>query len=482
MATTAVTSSTSITTALGVGSGIDTTALVKSLVEAQYAGKTAQLTARGDALTKQISGVSTLKSGITGFASALSALVKGGSLATAPTSSNTNIVKVTGLSGAKLTGLSATLEVRQLATAQVATSATRPDTTGSVGLGSFTLTFGKSTVVDGEMTGFTAGSGTPINIPITSGNSGLSGIARSINAANAGVTATVLTDADGSRLSIRGATGEAQSFTLTANEDPAAPGLSALNIAPGSDTKIGSAAQDAIVAVDGTPLKRATNSINDLITGVRLDLVTAAVGQKVTLGTSPPTSALTQAVSDFVETFNQLGVTIKAQTDAATGTLNFDAAATTLQRSLRQLTLTPLLTGGADGAPKTLAEIGVRTERDGSLSVDSKVLSAALAKYPEAVEAMFADGQGATGAGLNGALAAISTAAVDSKTGLGASNTRYSDAQAKLGDETTKIADASDAMSKRLTAQFAASEARVAAYKSTLSFLQQQVDAWNSQK
>ena len=480
MATTAVTPSTSVPLALGVGSGIDTKALVQSLVEAQYASKNAQLTALGNTITKQISGVSTLKSGITGFSNALSALIKGGSLATAPTSSNTGILKVTGMPGAKLAGLSATLEVRQLASAQVATSGVYADPIASVGLGSFTLSFGNATVTDGTMTGFTAGASDPITIPITAGNSGLSGIARAINAANAGVTATVLTDAQGSRLSIRGATGEAKAFTLTADESAEAPGLSALNIGVG--TAIGSTAQDAIVAVDGTPLKRATNSITDLVAGVRLDLVSAAVGQKVTLGTSAPTTALSQAVSDFVETFNQFGAQINEQTDPKTGTLRSDSAAVSLQRSLKQLTTKVLLTGGVAGSPTTLAEIGVRTERDGSLSVDSKVLSAALANYPDAVEAMFADSSSTSSGGINAALAAISAAAVDTKTGLGASSTRYTDAQTKLSDEATKVVDASDAMSKRLTAQFAASEARVAAYKSTLTFLQQQVDAWNSQR
>ncbi len=470
----------SITNALGAGSGVDIAALVGSLVDAQFANKTAQLTNQSATITKQISGVSTLKSGIASFSSALTSLVKGGSLATAPTSSNAGIVNVSALSGAKLAGLSASVEVRQLATAQVATSTPRPDTIASVGRGSFTLTFGTAEVTNGAMTGFTAGTGEPISIPITAGNSGLSGIARAINAAGAGVTATVLTDSAGSRLSIKGATGEAKAFTLTATEDPEAPGLSALNIGPGGTTTIGTVAKDAIVAVDGTALKRPTNSIGDLITGVKLDLVSASVGTTVTIGSSAPTASLSQAVSDFVETFNQLNSAIKEQTDPVTGALRSDAAATGLQRQLRQLTLTPLSTGAATGAPTTLAEIGVRTNRDGTLSVDSNVLSSMLNKYPTAVEAMFADGKGASGNGISGALAAISEAATDVKTGLGASAMRYSKAQGDVASDQSDLSDAEAVMTKRLTAQYAAMDARVAAYKSTQAFLKQQVEAWNS--
>jgi flagellar hook-associated protein 2 len=473
---------TSITTALGAGSGVNIPELVTSLVDAQYANKTARLTKQTETITKQISGVSTIKSGITGFASALSALVKGGSLATSPTSSNPAIVTATALSGAKLAGLSSTIEIKQLAQSQVATSPVRADTIASVGLGSFTLTFGTATVTDGAMTGFTAGAADPITIPITQGNSGLSGIARAINAAGAGVTATVLTDASGSRLSIKGATGEAKAFTLTAAEDPAAPGLSALNVGPeATGTTIGSAAQDAIVAVDGTALKRAGNSITDLITGVKLDLVSASVGTKVTLGTSAPTTALSQAVSDFVETFNQLAAVLKEQTDPVSGTLRSDSAAIALQRSLRTLTLTPMVTGVAAGAPTTLAEIGVRTNRDGTLAVDAATLTNALMKYPDTVEAMFADGKGASGKGVSAALTAISDAAINSTTGLGASSTRYTKAQADLGEDQADLAAAGTVMTTRLTAQFAAMDARVAAYKSTLTFLEQQIDAWNSE-
>lgn len=473
---------TSIASTLGVGSGVDTAALVKSLVEAQYAGKAAQLTARTTAVTNQISGVATLKSGITGFAGALSALTKGGTLATAPTSSNSGIVTATALSGAKLAGLSSTVEVRQLAQSQVVTSAPRDSIIAEVGQGSFRLTFGKATVSDGTMTGFTAGSDTAIDIPITAGNSGLSGIARAINAANAGVTATILTDADGSRLSIKGATGEAKAFTLIATEDADHPGLSALNIGVDGATRIGSAAQDAVLKIDGTELKRSGNSITDLVPGVKLDLVSAVPGAKVTLGTSAPTTALAQAVSDFVETYNQLQAVLKEQTDPVNGALRSDTAATMLQRSLRGLTVTPLTTGRVGGAPATLAEIGVRTNRDGTLSVDSTALSAALAKYPTEVEAMFAGGTAASGTGLAAALTTISNAAASTATGLGASTTRYTKAQADISKDQDKLTDAGDVMSKRLTAQFAASEARVAAYKSTMTALQQQIDSWNNSK
>ena len=110
----------SIAATLGSGSGIDTVSLVKSLVEAQFAAKTAQYQQRDDVLSAQISGVSALKSAISGFSSALSSLVRGGSLATSPTSGNSAVAKVTAMPGATVSNLSATLEVMQLAKPQSA--------------------------------------------------------------------------------------------------------------------------------------------------------------------------------------------------------------------------------------------------------------------------------------------------------------------------------------------------------------------------
>lgn len=470
------TSTASITSTLGAGSGIDIKSLVDQLVSAQYENKNEALTAKSDALTAQISSVSQIKSAITAFDSALKALIKDGSLQTQPNSSNTGIVRATAIVGQTIDQLSGTVEVRQLASAQVASAAAVADKSAAIGTGKLTLTFGTATVADGAMTGFTAGSGTPIDINITAANSSLQGIADAINAKKAGVTASILTDGDGSRLVLKGATGAAQAFTLTATEDSGAPGLAALNIGMGAaGTMIGATAQDAIVAVDGVSLKRPTNSIDDLIPGVKLDLVSAVPGTKVSLGTVAPTAELGQAVGDFVDAYNQLYTMLQTATDSVSGPLKTDSAAKALMRSLSQLTVTDMTPGAANSEPHTLAALGVATNRDGSLKIDSAKLTKALAEHPAAVESMFKDG-----AGVSAALAAIATTAASSTYGLGASEDRYEKAQAQVAEDQTAALAAADDTRTRMTRQFASMDAIVASYKSTQTFLQQQVDAWNN--
>lgn len=471
----------SIAKTLGTGSGIDTTALVQGLVDAQFEARTATLTTREESLTARISAASMHKSNITTFASALATLSKGGTLATQPTSSNNAVVNVSRLANANLTTLNAKVEVRQIAATQTTASTPRASATAAIGQGTLTLSFGTATVADGAMTGFTPGTGTPVNFTIGANNSSLTGIAAAINAANAGVTASILTDADGSRLVLKGATGSTRAFTLTATETPGHTGLSALNIGVGATgSNIGSAAADAIVAVDGVAIRRDSNSISDLVPGVKLDLVSAQPGTVVNIGKTTPTTSLMQAVQDFVETYNQVFSALNVDLDPITGPLRQDSAAKALRRQLQQLTLTPLATGG-NHLPNTLAQIGVRTNRDGTLGVDSTALSLAMVNFPDQIEKMFAANGStlATNNGLSAALNSISTAAASTTRGLGASELNYTKAKADIAQDRATALEKAESMRTRMTRQFASMDARVAAYRSTMTFLEGQIDAWN---
>ena len=474
MATTSTTTSTAgattsstaaIVKTLGSGSGLDVENIVSTLVTAQYAAKNSALTKRADALTTQISGLAKLKSGITGFDSALKTLVKGGTLTTQPTSS-TAAVGVSSIAGSSAAGLSARVSVTQLAAAQAATTNAPVARTDAFRAGKLTVTIG----------------GTMTDITIGSADATIEGVAKTINAAGLGRTATVVTDGGGARLTIKGQSGAAKAFTIAAtDDDPNAAGNSLAMFAVGANatgTTIGTQALDARLTVDGAGFTRASNTIADLLPGVKLELKELGT---TTLGSSAPGAALAQAVNDFVATFNELSAVLKEQLDPVSGALRNDPAAASLQRSLGQLT-TVSLAANAAGQPRTLADLGVGTNRDGTLAVDSARLVGVLASAPAAVEAMFADGGGAGGGGIGGglsaALSAIATRATDRTAGFDAETTRYTAQQSTVADAQSKATDAAAAMKERLTKQFASMDSKVAAYKSTGAFLTQQVDAW----
>lgn len=456
----------SITKTLGTGSGIDTTALVASLVEAQFATKTAQLSQRADTLAAQISGVAKLKSGITGFDAALKSLVKGGTLATQPTSSS-GAVTATALPGARLAGFSARLEVEALASAQAATTVAPIARSAGFPAGTLSIKVGAQATVD---------------IAIDAGTT-IEGVAAKINATRAttGLTATLVNDGTGARLTIKGASGAAQAFEIAGSDaSPPAdgtPSLAQLSVGAGATgTRIGTVAADASVLLDGARFTRPTNSIADLVAGVRLDL-SAVSTAPVTLGTTTPTAGLSQAVTDFVATFNEMLAVIKEQTNAVSGVLRGDTVATGMARSLAQLTTAPLT--AVTTGPRTLADLGVATARDGTLSVDGAKLTRMLAAYPDAVEAMFADGAASGGGGIAAALGAVAARVTDRSYGLDSATTRYTRQQRATADEQAAIVDKAATAKTRLTRQFSSMDAKVAAYKSTQTFLTNQVAAWN---
>ncbi|MEO5494001.1 MAG: flagellar filament capping protein FliD [Sphingomonas sp.] len=468
-------------TSLSSGSGVDTASLVTSLVQAQFAAKTDALTKKSDTITAQISGASTLMSNVSQFAAALKSLATGGTLQSQSVSSNASVLTATALSGAKLSGLSSSISVAQLASGQVARTTTPVATrTTALGTGQLTLTFGTATYTPDKtaMTGFTAGGGTLVAIDIVAGSESLDGIAAAINAKAAGVTASVVTDADGTAyLSLKGASGAAQAFTLTASDDPSG-NLAQLNVGVGAaGTALTAGAQNARLTVDGVTVERGSNTISDLVAGVKLQL-TGTSTTPVSLTSTTPTDALKGAVTDFVDTYNEMLKTLTAQLDPQTGPLRGDTAAQSLLRSLRALTTTPILTGGATGTPTTLGEIGIKTNRDGTLSVDTNTLTHALSVAPDAVEAMFSFSSNSTD-GLTAALNSISLATSSTLFGLGASTKRYNELASNVAKAQEAISTQSDAMTTRLTQQYASMNAKVAAYRSTQAFLKNQIDAWN---
>jgi flagellar hook-associated protein 2 len=278
---------------------------------------------------------------------------------------------------------------------------------------------------------------------------------------------------------VKGATGVDRAFTLTATETPGQEGLAALNIGVGATgTTIGSAAADALVAIDGVQLKRESNTINDLIPGVKIDLNSAQPGTIVTIGKTLPTTALTNAVQDFVATYNELFTALRADLHPETGSLRTDLAARELRRQLQQLTMSPI----GDGALTKLAEIGVKTNRDGTLMLDNALLTKALVNNPEAVEKMFAEpkGNATTGNGLVTALNAIASAATNTERGLGASEASYNKAKGDLAKDKADVLAKTEDVRLRMTRQFASMDAKVAVYKKTQDFLKNQIDAWNN--
>jgi len=471
MATTTSATSSIIAT-LGVGSGIDFAAMATNLAQAQFAARTDRLTNQAETLERQISAASALKSSILQLAASVGDRVRGGDLSTQPTIANASVAAVS--RGTASNTASYTLEVTTLAAAQTLTTPPYAAATSPTGSGTLTLRFG--TVAGAGFTPDPAQAAVDITVP---SGATLADVAGLINGANAGVTAYVANGANGAQLVLKGKEGAVNGFVLEAAETVGEEGLAALAWTPAAaPERLLASAGNAAYKLDGVAMTATSNTINDAAPGLNLKLTGTNPGAPTTIRFSDPAAAASTFMNDLVGALNELAGQLKAQTDPLSGDLARDSGARALRRALSQLAGSTVMPGAAAGEPKTLADLGLATNRDGTFRLDSARLSATLAASPEGAAAMFTTGLFGVFATFD-KLSRRLTAPGDPGT-LAGSLSRLSKQQRSLGDEASKLAEAQEKLRSRLTTQFAGVDSRVAASKSTLSFLQNQIDAWNA--
>lgn len=448
---------TSIVNSLGYGSGIDVSALVTSLAAASRDPKVSRFDTRATAIQTSISAVGQARSDLENFTTALATLASAGSLQSQPSVGDTSILDAKAKAGTRMSSFSGEVEVTQLARGQTLASGYVTSASDPVGQGTLTLTVGS----------------TPYTITINSSNDSLTGLATAINGAKSGVTANVVTDANGSRLVLKGPTGTTNAFTLSSND----AGLTNFTN-PGAMTVVQSAL-DATVKVDGLSYTRPSNTIDDIIHGVSLTLKKAEIGTPVSIGTTPSGDAIKSTMADFVSVFNEL----KGHIDAAQTATRNDSALATLERQMNSL----ISKAVTSSAPNSLSSIGVKTNRDGTITFDTVAFDKAYAANPDGVEAIFsptrdATHTDATDPGIAGALASIKTAVMATDGPLTSLATRLNKEAANLAKDRDKMELRETAYKAKLDKQFGGLDARLGTLKATQSYLDQQVKMWTASR
>ncbi len=355
--------------ALGLGSGLDTTAIVKALADAEKTPRQNQIDRQTKANTASISAIGTLKSALTTFTTALEKL---GSTTTpqfigyAATSADEKVVKATASSSA-VSG-SYTVKVNELATSSKVASQRFADSSASISEGTLQITQND----------------TVYEVKIEAGAT-LQSVRDSINAelGAKGITANIINDGKGSRL-VFGST------TTGLGSDISVGGIDELII--DGETQMSGAgagfvsalAQDASFTVDGMTLTSKSNKVENAISGLTLELVSKNVETTVTVATN--NDGLKKSVQAFVDAYNALVTTITSlsqtpkNADGTMGTapaLAGDAMARSMLTALRN-ELTVEGTGG-NGTLKVLSQLGINTvQSTGLLELDSTKFTAAL--------------------------------------------------------------------------------------------------------
>lgn len=456
--------SSSISTALGIGSGIDTGSLVSSLVSAARDPKQQAISGRQSLNSARISALASASSSIDTFADALNSLLSGAGYAGTPGSNDPSIASVSPLPGG-VPALPVQLEVEQLASAQVLASTPVATPAAALGLGSFTLTVGGQTAA----------------IDITSTNNSYAGLASAINASGLGVTATVVTDNQGTRLIMKGASGAANAFTFTKASGDASLDAFTWDGAAGGMARQAQA-MDSIIHVDGVRQQYSGNTIDTAIAHLRIDLNKAAPGTQITLASTEPTTSMRDLMVEFVDAYNTMMKALNTATatgadPSSSGVLNSESAARDMKRQLSRMTGTALATGGAY---RTLVDLGVKTSRDGTLTLDTKVLDAAIAADPAAITQMLNPAvKSVATPGLAGLMDNVRDSIKAKDGALASSQAKYKALAEELTRQLEKLDEQMDTYEARLTATYSKMETRLTALKATQSYLDQQIAIWN---
>ncbi len=424
----------------GIGSGLNVNQLVTQLVAAERAPQERRIArqeadARADiAAFGQIRGTLTAlqaaANGLNGAAGSVSrrSTVQQGAGFTAQASNNAALGRYS-------------IEVAALATAQKRQSAAVAATTD---LGTGTLAF-------------TVGSDT-FNVTLGPSNT-LAQLRDAIQSATGGrgLNATIVRGDAGSVLVLNAAsTGSAGAVTVTATGSIAtfANGLG-----------VTTPAADALLRVDGVTRTASSNRLDDVIAGVTLDLTRAEVGSTFSLEVGADSSGIRAGVQGFVAAYNAaLGAlravsAFNAETRSG-GPLVGDSAVRGLQQQLRGLV------GTAFGE---LSALGIRSSKDGSLSLDAARFDAALVDNPSAVAALF---NTATTGSLGARLATQLTGAVAPSTGLLEARTQsLTDRLRGLQTDRERLDVRINRIEEGFRRQFTALDGLVAQLQTTQSFL-----------
>jgi flagellar hook-associated protein 2 len=437
------------------GQGINVSSVVDQIISEQsgqlsvWQGQQTNFATQDGLLQGEENNLTNLQTAVAALADPTGALT-----AQAATSSNPAVVTATAQSSA----IAGTHQIEVTSLATTGTLYTNPVTAGA----------NASFLASGQTTGdiqlqVGGAGGATRDIAITQGsNDTLNTLASYINtqstANNWGVTASVVSDASGSRLSVQSQnSGSGGALAITNNSN------TTLSFAtPQGGT-------NAVLTIDGVPFSSTTNTVTGAIQGVTLNLVSQSPGNPVQLTVAPDTNQITDAVNNFISAYNTVVSTINSQyvVDPTGATpappLESDISLRSLQSSI--LTDAAYAIGGNSGLVN-LASMGINMNKDGTLTMGLNpaglTFAQVLAANPSAVQNFFQTG---SGSGFAISFNADLTHLTNPTTGL--LNIDLTQNQSEQADLTTTINNFETQLTSEqtaLTSQYEAVNASLQAY------------------
>jgi flagellar hook-associated protein 2 len=470
------------------GSGLDIDSIVTKMVAAEKAPKQDQLNATQTKATAQLTAIGSLKGAISEFQTALTTLNSPTSFqaravtlsksdyltATASTSASVGSyqVAVTQLAGSSKVALASVPATVTTTASDNKTSTTTPTTFGK---GTLSIKIGDTKLSD---------------IQVDATNNTLSGIRDAINKAgqSQGISASVVNDDTGSRLVLSSTkTGDGNDISVSVSGDDGSGSQSLTKLAYTPSDKDStdpaaahslSKAKSAQMTIDGLKVTSASNTVSNAVDGLSFTLkATTPADSPMTVGVSQDESGVKGNIKGFVDAYNKLMGVIKTQTSVTKVGDNSSpiAAALVGDATARGLTTTirgELGTMQGTGAVKALADLGITTQKDGTLAIDDTKLGKMVSSNFSDLSSFFTGDQGIA-ARLKGKLDpyTMTNGILEQRSNSLSTTLKNVDAQtATLNTRMTALSD-------RLYKQYNAMDQLYSSLSSTASSLSQQLAA-----
>jgi flagellar hook-associated protein 2 len=405
------------------GQGIDVASTVTQMVaqlqatETPYKNQLTSLQSQDAVISNLGSLLSTLSSDITALTDPAGILSgKQGS------SSDTNTLALLSATSSATAG-SHTVSVQKLA--QTSTDVSNAVAAGDTLSGSLTLHIG---------------SGNSQTISVDPSNATLAGLAATINQAGIGISASIVTDSSGSRLSLisqtNGAAGQISIDTSSLSDTTTGAPLS---LSPAQ------AGQDAQLTVDGIQIASASNTITDAISGVTMQLLgTSATPVQVEIDND--TSSVTTAVSTMVKDYNAVVSALSAQEGKDASGKAEPLYGSPVISQLQQM-LSSVLNQPSGTSLTSMTQIGLSLTSNGTLNLDADQLTTTLNNNYSGVQAFFQNTnsfglglqQAVNNAGTGSTTSILSQAQKANSTAESNLNTTISTMDARIATQQTNL-------------------------------------------
>jgi len=322
------------------------------------------------------------------------------------------------------------------------------------------------------LTGTVSVNGTDI---VMTGTETLNDIQTSVDAI-AGISATVNFDADSGKytLDIENDTAEGN-VTLNFSDSDATGGFSELidDVA----TALTITAEKALININNIDVERESNSIDDLITGVTIDLVNEDPAETVTISVTGNYNTAQNKVTDFVNAYNEVISAIDAMQSYNTetgqaGNLLGDSTTNLLKSGLRRMLSSSV--DGLDASVNSLSNLGIEMQDSGQLKFTSETFSSAMDSNTSDITSFFS--QETTGAeGFAVKFETLLAGYLDSDGILAAKEDGYNSSISRMDDNIESIERRLVTRENNLRQQYINLEELMSGFMSTSSYMSNQL-------